>query len=143
VPLWELRTSWPSLLLGVALAVLLEASVTKSSQTGFEDTLGFRGKVSVIQDKITGRINRTREFIVRHPRCVEPKSQNVKSTVETQLYFHSEHRHLWALYLSRLPTSWTVRGSNPGVGLDFLHQSRPALRPTQPSVQWVPGLSRG
>jgi len=26
---------------------------------------------------------------------------------------------------------------------DFLHLSRPALRSTQPPVQWVPGLSRG
>ena len=33
-------------------------------------------------------------------------------------------------------------GSNPG-GDEILRPSRPALWPTQPPVQWVPGLSRG
>jgi len=33
-------------------------------------------------------------------------------------------------------------GSNPG-GDDIFRQSRPALGPTQPPVQWVPGLSWG
>ena len=33
-------------------------------------------------------------------------------------------------------------GSNPG-GDEILRPSRPVLGPTQPPVQWVPGLSRG
>ena len=39
------------------------------------------------------------------------------------------------------------RLDGPGIesrrGRDFLYLSRPALEPTQPPVQWVPGLSRG
>jgi hypothetical protein len=40
-----------------------------------------------------------------------------------------------------IATGWTVRGSNSGGRLDFPHPSRPVLGSTQPSVQWVPGLS--
>jgi len=43
----------------------------------------------------------------------------------------------------RLATSWTVQGSNPGEGGYFPQPSRPALNPTQPPTQGVPGLSRG
>ena len=42
--------------------------------------------------------------------------------------------------VQRLATGWMVRGSNPSGGKIF---RTCALRPTQPPVQWIPGLSRG
>ena len=42
----------------------------------------------------------------------------------------------------KLAMGWTVQRSNPIEG-EIFHAGRPVLRPTQPSVQWVPGLSQG
>jgi hypothetical protein len=43
------------------------------------------------------------------------------------------------------PTGFGLDGSGIEYrwGRDFLHTSRPALGPTQPPMEWVPGLSRG
>jgi hypothetical protein len=35
------------------------------------------------------------------------------------------------------------KGKKIPVGRDFPHLSRPAMRPIQPPVQWIAGLSRG
>ena len=36
-----------------------------------------------------------------------------------------------------------VSGFESRCGRDFTHPSRPAVGPTQPPIQWVPGISRG
>jgi hypothetical protein len=44
--------------------------------------------------------------------------------------------------VQRLATGWTDRGSNPGGGEIFRTCPYWPWGPTQPPVQWVPGLSR-
>ena len=45
--------------------------------------------------------------------------------------------------VQRLATGLEGPGIESWLGRNFPHLSRPAPRPTQPSVQWVPCLSRG
>ena len=55
--------------------------------------------------------------------------------------------NIWTSISSVVGTSTRYGLDGPGIesrlGRDFLHLSRPALRPAQPPTQGVPGLSRG
>jgi hypothetical protein len=93
---------------------------------------------------------------VKHKKEDEPQNLKLKSksfiysrttpSVKTNINFHDSTNSLGGPgSVVGIATAYGLDG--PGIesrwGRDFPHLSRPALRPNQPPVQWVPDLSRG
>ena len=71
----------------------------------------------------------------------------VKITIIITFYAYNNIQFFWAGRDSSVGIATRYGLDGPGIEslwrLDFPHPSRPALGPTQPSVQWVPGHSQG
>jgi hypothetical protein len=84
-------------------------------------------------------------FNVSHPSTLSsPKCSLIFS------FLFPENKFLYGLEIVRHDSSVGIATryglDGPGIecrrGLDFPHPSRPVLGPTQPPIQWVPGLYR-
>ena len=86
---------------------------------------------------------------LNHPQSSQPntcKAVNVTNTRTHPKFYKEEiHSHVGRDSSVGIATRYGLDG--PGIefrwGRHFTHPSRPALGPTQPPIQWVPGLSRG
>jgi len=79
--------------------------------------------------------------------AVIPTAQASSFTLQyVPYYYYYYYYYYWSRdSVVGIATRYGLDG--PGVesrwGRDFPHLSRPALRPTQPPIQWVPSLSWG
>jgi len=86
---------------------------------------------------LRGMWKRCRTWLMTPP----PRTHRLGQSIYIYIYIYI-YRGLGSSVVTATDYGLDGPGSNPG-GDEIFRPSRPALGPTQPPLQWVPGLSRG